>query len=84
MFGADTIKRMAGHYQTLLRSATADPDQRVSELALLTANERKQLLIEWNDTAASYPRRDQCIHHLIEEQVEKTPEAIAAVFEIND
>ena len=81
LFAPDTIKRMAGHYQTLLSSAIADPDQRVSELSLLSASERKQLLIEWNDTAASYPRRDQCIHHLIEEQVKRTPEASAAVFE---
>jgi amino acid adenylation domain-containing protein len=49
-------------------------------LPLLTEGERHQLLIEWNDTHRDYPK-DKCIHELFEEQVEKTPDAIAVVFE---
>ena len=64
----------------LLHGIVADPDRRVSELPILTEAEEHQLLIEWNDTKKDYPK-DKCIHQLFEEQVEKTPDAIAVVFE---
>jgi len=80
LFDAATIERMAGHYQMILEGIVADPDQRLSELPLLTDAERHQLLVEWNDTSTDYPR-DKCIHELFEEQAERTPDAIAVVFE---
>ena len=79
LFDASTITRMLGHFQTLLEGIVADPQQRVSELPLLTRTERHQLLVEWNDTQAEYPR-DTCIHHLFESQAKRTPNAIAATF----
>lgn len=78
LFDADTITRMSGHFQTLLEEVTANPQQHVNELPLLTATERQQLL-EWNDTQAEY--QEQCIHELFEVQVEKTPHAVAVMFE---
>ena len=80
LFDHSTIERMVGHYQTLLEGIVADPDRRISELPILTEAERHQLLIEWNNTEAEYPK-DKCIHELFEEQVEKNPHAIAATFE---
>jgi amino acid adenylation domain-containing protein len=80
LFDGDTIKRMLGHYQTLLEGIVANPERKVSELPLLTEAERHQLLVEWNDTKREYPR-DKCIHDLFEEQAEKTPDAVAIVFE---
>ncbi len=80
MFDAVTIARMAGHWQTLLEGIVADPKQRLSDLPLLTEADRQQLLVEWNDTRRAYPR-DQCIHELFEGQVERTPDAVAVVFE---
>jgi amino acid adenylation domain-containing protein len=80
LFDRATIERMAGHYQIMLEEIAANPDQRLSELPLLTEAERHQLIVEWNNTSADYPR-DKCIHELFEEQVEKTPDAIAVVFE---
>jgi amino acid adenylation domain-containing protein len=80
LFDAATICRMSGHFQTLLEGIVANPQQRVSKLPLLTEAERHQLLVKWNDTQAEFPQ-DKCIHHLFEEQVEKTPDAIAVVFE---
>jgi len=71
---------MAGHWQTLLEGIVADPKQRLSDLPLLTEADRQQLLVEWNDTRRAYPR-DQCIHELFEGQVERTPDAVAVVFE---
>ena len=80
LFEAATIKRMAGHFQTLLAGIVANPETPISNLPLLTAAERHQLLVEWNNTAAEYPR-EQCIHQLFEEQVERTPEAVALIFD---
>jgi non-ribosomal peptide synthetase component F len=80
LFNADTISRMAEHFQTLLMGIVADPMQSIAELPLLTKAEQHQLLVEWNNTAAVYPK-DKCIHQLFEEQVEKTPDAVAVSFE---
>ena len=82
LFEPSTIERMIGHFETLLKGIVADPEQPISTLPLLTEAERHQLLAEWNDTAADYPK-DSCIHDLFEAQVEKTPEAIAVQFEGN-
>ena len=79
LFDAATIARMAEHWRVLLEGIVHDPKCRIGELPLLTAAERHQLLVEWNDTAADYPR-DQCIQQLFEQQVERTPEAVALVF----
>ncbi|MFK0732352.1 MAG: amino acid adenylation domain-containing protein, partial [Gloeotrichia echinulata HAB0833] len=75
-----TIERMTAHFQNLLSAIVANPAATVGELPLLSAAERHQLLVEWNDTAAEYPA-DKCIHQLFESQVEKTPDAVAVVFE---
>jgi amino acid adenylation domain-containing protein len=78
LFDAATIERMAAHFEALLEGAVTNPEQRLAELPLLTAPERSQLLIEWNDTAAAY-RRDVCIQTLFEEQVEKNSNKVALI-----
>ena len=80
LFDAATITRMAGHLQTLLEGIVANPDQRLRDLPLLTEAERCRLLVEWNDTEEDYPQ-DKCIHHSFEDQVERTPDTVAVVFE---
>ena len=80
LFDAATISRMQGHFQILLQGIVAEPNRRLSELPLLTEAERLQLLLEWNDTRKDNSL-DKCIHELFEAQVEKTPDAIAVVFE---
>ncbi|NEO15135.1 MAG: amino acid adenylation domain-containing protein [Moorea sp. SIO3F7] len=80
LFDRSTIKRMATHFQNLLSAIVDNPQLSVGELPLLSAEERHQLLVEWNDTASEYPK-EKCIHQLVEEQVEKTPDAVAVVFE---
>ncbi len=72
------IERLADEYVTLLAGALAEPEQLVGRLAVVGASERHQLLVEWNQTEQSYPR-DKCIPQLFEEQVERTPEAVAVV-----
>ncbi|MDZ8055345.1 MAG: non-ribosomal peptide synthetase [Aulosira sp. ZfuVER01] len=80
LFDDITITRMLGHFQTLLESIVANSEQRLTDLPLLTANEQQQLLIEWNDTKREYAE-NKCFHELFAAQVEKTPDAIALVFE---
>jgi amino acid adenylation domain-containing protein len=78
-FDSATINRILGHLKTLLESIVANPEQQLRDLSLLTAQEKYQLLLEWNDTEIEYPQ-EQCIHQLFEAQVERTPNAVAVVF----
>ncbi len=80
LFDRATIIRLAGHFQTLLEGIVADPQQRISTVPILTENERRQLLTDWNDTQADFPR-GVCLHQMFEDQTERTPEAVAVVFE---
>ena len=75
-FGDDGITRMLGHFKTLLEYMAADPDVKLGDLPLMTETERRQILVEWNDTQADF-RKDKCIHELFEEQVLRTPDALA-------
>ncbi|GCE20003.1 non-ribosomal peptide synthetase [Dictyobacter kobayashii] len=80
LFEPSTIARMEQHFQTLLSALVEYPDQRLLQLPLLTAAERQQILVDWNATAQSYP--DQAtLQELIEAQVERTPDAVALIFE---
>jgi len=79
LFEAETVHRMLDHYQTILEAITENPAERVSLLPILTAAERRRVLVEWNDTRTDYPRT--CVHRLFEEQVLRTPDAIALVYE---
>jgi surfactin family lipopeptide synthetase C len=80
-FGKATIDRLLGHLQTLLESFVARPQGRLFELSWLTNIERKQLLEEWNDTAAEFPYEAKCVQQLFEEQVKRTPDALAVTFD---
>jgi len=80
LFDGDTISRMLGHFQTLLEAIVKDSDRHLSELSLLTDTQRQQVLSGSNDTHCSYAPA-LSIHQLFEAQVERTPEAIALVFE---
>ena len=79
-FDVITIERMLRHFKTLLEGMIANPKRRLLDLPLLTETDRSQLLVEWNDTQATYPQ-DQCIHQLFEAQAGRTPDALAVVFE---
>ncbi|MEQ8387017.1 MAG: amino acid adenylation domain-containing protein [Coleofasciculus sp. A1-SPW-01] len=80
LFNKTTIQRIANHFQVLLEGIITQPVQVISRLPILKESQRYQLLVEWNNTQTDYPK-DKCIHQLFEEQVEKTPDAVAVVFE---
>ena len=80
LFDEATIKRQAGYLMAMLEAMASDQKQEVAGIDVLEEEERKLLLEEWNATEAEYPE-DKCIHELFEEQVRRTPEAIALVYE---
>ncbi|HEU4511146.1 MAG TPA: amino acid adenylation domain-containing protein [Pyrinomonadaceae bacterium] len=80
LFAPSTIERMMRHFEMLLESVASNPEQHLSELVLLTAEEREQMLVAWNDTAAAYPH-EKLLHQLFEGQVARTPEAVAIAYE---
>ncbi|MGD1702703.1 amino acid adenylation domain-containing protein [Dapis sp. BLCC M229] len=80
LFERETIVRIGDHFQTLLEGIVTNPEQSVEQIPIITATERKQLVIDWNNTFTEYPT-DKCIHELFEEQVKCNPQAVAVVFE---
>src|SRR5262249_28031811 len=78
LFDTATIERMVGHFHALLMGIQADPDTKLDRLPLLTEAEGRQILVEWNDTAAEYPH-EQCVHELFEYQAGRSPDAVALV-----
>jgi amino acid adenylation domain-containing protein len=80
LFEQKTIERYRSYLVNLLREMVADASRPVGELEILPREEREQLLERWNDTAAPYPQ-EQTLHGLFEEQAERTPEAVAVVYE---
>ena len=78
LFERSTIERLTQHLQSLLGGMVADPGQRVSHLPLLSAAERRQMVVEFNATQVDYPR-DQLIHQLFAQQVAQRPRATALI-----
>jgi amino acid adenylation domain-containing protein/non-ribosomal peptide synthase protein (TIGR01720 family) len=78
VYALKTIEGIASHFLSFLQKA--NPDIPVKDIDLLTAEEKDTLLYEFNNTKAEYPK-DKTIQELFEEQVEKTPDNIAVVFE---
>jgi amino acid adenylation domain-containing protein len=79
VFDAATIERLACHFQNLLAGIVENPAARIAAIQLLSKAERHQLLNGCNDTARDYPQ--ECIHTLFEAQAQRTPDAIAVVYE---
>jgi amino acid adenylation domain-containing protein len=80
LFDRETIRRMLRHYATLLDGIIANPDLRIDATPLMTVADRHQVVIDWNETQAEFPR-DRCIHQLFEEQAARTPDKVAVVFD---
>jgi amino acid adenylation domain-containing protein len=80
LFDETTIRRMLDHFFALLEAGIAAPDQRLSELAILSEGERLLLTEGWNGAVSDYGQ-PECLHESVEEQEQRTPDAIAVVFE---
>ncbi|MBV8856906.1 MAG: amino acid adenylation domain-containing protein, partial [Acidobacteria bacterium] len=78
LFDAATVRRMAANLETLLAAAAQAPALKLSELPLLAAAEREQVLCGWNSTRRDYPT-GKCLHQFFEEQAARTPDRIALI-----
>jgi amino acid adenylation domain-containing protein len=78
LFDNTTIERLLHHFQLLLKSVVSNPHQRISTLSILSEQDRHLLLRENNDTGSPYPH-ELCLHTLFEEQVVRSPEAVALI-----
>ena len=76
--GVTPAKRMLGHVATLLTAIARDPQQTIADLPMLTEQERRQLVQEWNLTECPPPPA-RCLHHLFERQADLNPDAPAVV-----
>lgn len=79
LFNASTIRRFLGHFESVLTGMAENPGERLSALPLLTATECHLMLKEWNSTATDYPR-ESTLPALFAQQVARTPQATALVF----
>jgi amino acid adenylation domain-containing protein len=80
LFDGSSMRRMLGHFETLLHGIVKNPEQCISDLPILTAEEDRQLLIQMNETGREFPK-NQCVHNLFETQAARSPESIAIVYE---
>nr|WP_269749532.1 non-ribosomal peptide synthetase [Xenorhabdus lircayensis] len=80
LFDRTTVERMVGYLTRVLTAMTADETQIIAHLPILSATERQQLLVEFNATQADFPQ-DVLIQQLFEAQVQRTPDALAVIFE---
>ena len=78
-FDDAAMARVATELRTLLTAMADDPGARLADLPRISEQERRQILIEWNRTAADY-EKGRCIHELFEAQAQQTPDAPAVVF----
>ncbi|NVJ07525.1 non-ribosomal peptide synthase/polyketide synthase, partial [Myxococcus sp. AM001] len=80
LFEAETMERLLGHLRVLLDAAVAEPETRLAELPLMGSEEQQRLVKAWSGTATTYPR-DASLSALFEEQVQRTPDAVAVEYE---
>ncbi|HEY0546550.1 MAG TPA: amino acid adenylation domain-containing protein [Pyrinomonadaceae bacterium] len=80
LFDRATIVRLASNYLTLLEGIVTDAGQSLAGLPLMSVEEQRQVLVEWNDTRTQV-EGDACLHRLFEAQVERTPERLAVISE---
>ena len=80
LFKKQTIERLFEHYMNAINSIMADSNVKIKDIEIISEEEKKKILYEFNDTQMDYPR-NKTVAQLFEEQVEKTPDNIAVVFE---
>ncbi len=80
LYTEETMNRMGNHLLYILNQVLADTSIKISDIDLLADDEKEFILHTFNDTAVDY-QKEKPIHQLFEEQVKKTPDAIAMIFE---
>ena len=80
LFKRETIERIKHHFLNILREVVENPEIKLSEIQMLSEEEKKKIFVDFNDTKKEYPS-NKTIHELFEEQVERTPNNIAVTYE---
>ena len=80
LFNKNTIRSFSEHFINILKTIVENSSIKIGEIDILSSEERKKILYDFNNTKMDYPK-DKTIIQLFEEQVEKTPDNIAIVFE---
>ncbi len=83
LFEPATVGRMLGHLRNLIEEIAGDPEKRITEYSPFSDDERRTILVTWNDAGADYPT-DRCIHELFEKRAAELPDSTAAVFFAGD
>ncbi len=78
LFKEETIARFAGFFKAVISQVTRDPRVNISDIEILSEEERARILNDFNNTAADYPR-DNTIHELFTYQAKRTPDRIVVV-----
>ena len=78
LFDGVRVRRMLWHLRMLLEGMAEDADRKIGQIEILSESEKAQILSEWNDTQVAYPGEKR-VHELFEQQVELTPDAVAAI-----
>lgn len=77
VFNDRALERLSGHFLNLLDAAVSLPSVRIDSVELMSQSERRQIVEEWNRKESRWEENGRCLHDLILEQADKTPDAIA-------
>ncbi len=80
LFDKSFIENLSEHYINIIKSILENQDNKIADIDMLSNKERNKIIYEFNKTDMDYPK-DKTITMLFEEQVNKTPNEIAVVFE---
>ena len=80
LFKEETAEQIVKHFEEILKAVTSNAEQKIGDIEMVTETEKQLILNDFNATETEYPR-DKTVVELFEEQVKKTPDNIAVVFE---
>jgi amino acid adenylation domain-containing protein len=78
LFKKAAIERFVEYFKKIVSVVAANPDVKIGKVEILVEDEKRQVLYDFNDTTADYPK-DKLLHELFEEQSEKNPDRIAVI-----
>jgi len=81
LFEKDAVENLAGHFKGIIRNIIENPELELSQLEIISCEEKNRVLFEFNNTGVEYPV-DRTIHQLFEEQAARTPDSVGLVGDV--
>ncbi|MGE5340608.1 MAG: amino acid adenylation domain-containing protein [Candidatus Omnitrophota bacterium] len=78
LFREETIERFIAYFKNVITDAIENKNRRISDFEIITEEEKRRIIFEFNDTAVDYPK-DKTLHALFDEQVKRTPDHLALI-----